>query len=137
MSLFPLISARWHALIADYGAAAVLALAALFARDASSGARATGFVIAAALLVGSLITAYPLGVVRVLPFRVHSAADYLGAVALIATPFVLDFYASDRGLAQIYIAVGVADVVLSLCTDYRDPAAEASRRGSGAGSARA
>jgi len=36
----------------------------------------------------STVTDYPLGIVKVLPYRAHLAIDALGAVALAATPFV-------------------------------------------------
>jgi hypothetical protein len=36
----------------------------------------------------STLTDYPLGVVKVLPFKAHLALDALGALALAATPFV-------------------------------------------------
>jgi nucleotide-binding universal stress UspA family protein len=39
------------------------------------------------LIVGS-ITDYPLGIVKVLPFKAHLAIDAMGALALAATPFV-------------------------------------------------
>ena len=45
--------------------------------------------IAAAVHAGySVFTKYPLGIVKVLPYRAHLAIDALGAVALAATPFV-------------------------------------------------
>jgi hypothetical protein len=36
----------------------------------------------------STITDYPLGIVRLIPFKVHLGLDALGAVALATTPFV-------------------------------------------------
>ena len=36
----------------------------------------------------STVTDYPLGVVKVLPFKAHLAIDAIGALALAATPFV-------------------------------------------------
>jgi hypothetical protein len=36
----------------------------------------------------STMTSYPLGVVKVLPFKAHLALDAVGAIALAATPFV-------------------------------------------------
>jgi hypothetical protein len=44
---------------------------------------------AAAIHAGySTLTDYPLGIVKLLPFKAHLALDALGAVALAATPFV-------------------------------------------------
>ena len=129
MSLAKLIPARVHALITDYGASLLLIIAALVASDASSEARWTGGVIGAVILLGSLITAYPMSMVKAIPFRVHSAMDYLGGLALIAAPFLLDFYDTDEGLSTLYIVVGVADILLSLVTDYEDPAAVQTEHG--------
>jgi len=36
----------------------------------------------------STLTAYPLGVVKLIPFKAHLALDAIGALALAATPFV-------------------------------------------------
>src|SRR5919206_1285303 len=36
----------------------------------------------------STLTSYPLGIVKLLPFKAHLALDALGALALAATPFV-------------------------------------------------
>ena len=44
---------------------------------------ATGVVVGAVVLVVSMLTKYPLGVAKVLPFTVHSAGDYLAAALLI------------------------------------------------------
>lgn len=129
MSLAKIVPANVHALLADYGAAALLLLAVLLADDPSTAARNVGLIMGVGLLLGSLFTAYPLGVVRVIPFRLHSAADYLGALVLILAPFVFGFYDTDKGLATFYIVLGVADVALSLITDYDDPAAQATRTG--------
>ena len=68
-----------------------------------------------------LLTNYPLGVFKVIPFVVHSAGDYLGAAALTAAPFVLGFAGSDGGLAAFYVARGGTLVAVSLITDYSDP----------------
>jgi hypothetical protein len=40
----------------------------------------------------STLTDYPLGVVKVIPYKVHLALDALGAVALAATPFLSGQY---------------------------------------------
>jgi hypothetical protein len=44
----------------------------------------------------SMLTDYPLGVVKVLPYRAHLALDAVGALALAATPFVTGQYKKGR-----------------------------------------
>jgi hypothetical protein len=44
----------------------------------------------------SLLTRYPLGAVKVLPFQAHLALDAAGALALAATPFVTGQYRQGR-----------------------------------------
>jgi hypothetical protein len=53
----------------------------------------------------STITKYPLGIVKVLPFKAHLALDALGALALAATPFVTGQY--KKGPSQWVPHVGV------------------------------
>ena len=77
MSLVRLLPAWLHA-VADYAVGAVLILAALMV-GGTSGAVGTGVVVGVTVLAVSMMTRYPLGVVKVLPFQVHSAGDYLAA----------------------------------------------------------
>jgi hypothetical protein len=51
------------------------------------------------------LTDYPLGVVKVIPYRVHLAIDAIGAVALAATPFVTGQW--KRGPSQWVPHVGL------------------------------
>jgi hypothetical protein len=44
----------------------------------------------------STVTDYPLGVVKLLPYKAHLAIDALGALALAATPFVTGQFAKGR-----------------------------------------
>ena len=44
----------------------------------------------------STVTSYPLGIVKLIPYRVHLAIDALGAVAIAATPFVTGQYREGR-----------------------------------------
>ncbi|MDA0180575.1 hypothetical protein OJ997_09750 [Solirubrobacter phytolaccae] len=49
--------------------------------------------VAGAVHVGyAMLTDYPLGVVKVIPYKAHLAIDALGAVALAATPFLTGEY---------------------------------------------
>ena len=117
MSLIRLLPAWFHA-IADYAVAASLIVVAL-AVGGSDEAVATGVVVGAVVAVVSMLTRYPLGVWKVLPFTVHSAGDYLAAALLVAAPFALDFTDSDGGLAAFYVVAGLAVLAVSLITNYQ------------------
>ena len=54
----------------------------------------------------SLLTDYPLGAVKLIPFKAHLALDALGALALAATPFVTGQY--KQGRRQWLPQVGLA-----------------------------
>ncbi|MDQ1380003.1 MAG: hypothetical protein QOG65_2925 [Actinomycetota bacterium] len=120
MSLTKWVPAWIHG-VGDYGAGLALVIVTL-AVGGTRRAVATGLVVGIALLAVSLVTRYPLGAVKAIPFRVHSAGDYLGSLLLIVAPFVLGFHSRDEGLTAFFIAVGVVVILLSLVTDYDDPA---------------
>ena len=118
MSLVKLLPAWFHA-IADYGVAGALIVGSLLTTSAPDKAVATGVVVGAVVLAVSVLTKYPLGVVKVLPFTVHSAGDYLAAALLILGPFVVGFDGSPGGLTAFYIAAGAAVLAVSLITNYQ------------------
>ena len=117
MSLVKLLPAWFHA-VADY-AVGILLIVVAIAADGSAGATATGVVVGAVVLVVSMLTKYPLGVAKVLPFTVHSAGDYLAAALLIVSPFALNFNDTDSGLTAFYIVAGIAVLAVSLITNYQ------------------
>ena len=117
MSLVKLLPAWFHA-IADYAVGGLLVIVAL-ATNGSDEAVATGVVVGVVVLVVSAMTRYPLGIVKVLPFTVHSAGDYLAAALLLVAPFALDFNDSDGGLTAFYLAAGAAVLAVSLVTNYQ------------------
>ena len=117
MSLVRLLPASLHA-VADYAVGALLVIVAI-AVGGSAGAVATGIVVGATVLVVSMLTKYPLGVVKVLPFTIHSAGDYLAAALLLAAPWVLNFADGDTGLTVFYIVAGLAVLAVSLVTNYQ------------------
>jgi hypothetical protein len=117
MSLVRLLPAWLHA-IADYAVGAALIVVAL-AVGGSDGAVATGVVVGVTVLFVSMLTKYPLGVAKVLPFTVHSAGDYLAAGLLLAAPWVLNFADGDPGLTAFYVVAGIAVLAVSLITNYQ------------------
>jgi hypothetical protein len=117
VSLIKALPAWLHA-VADYAVGLSLIIVAL-ASGAEGKAVATGVVVGVVVLIVSMLTKYPLGVAKVLPFTIHSAGDYLAATLLIVAPFALDFYSSDKGLAIFYIVAGIAVLAVSLITNYQ------------------
>jgi hypothetical protein len=117
MSLVRILPAWFHA-IADYAVGGLLIVVAL-AVGGSAEAVATGVVVGAVVLVVSMLTRYPLGVAKVLPFTLHSAGDYLAAALLLIAPFALGFSDSDGGLTAFYIVGGLAVLGVSLMTNYQ------------------
>ena len=117
MSLVRLLPAWFHA-IADYAVAGSLIVVAA-AVGGTTAAVATGIVVGAVVALVSMLTKYPLGVVKVLPFTVHSAGDYLAAALLVTAPFVLNFRSSDTGLTVFYVVAGIAVLAVSLVTNYQ------------------
>ena len=117
MSLVRFLPAWFHA-IADYAVGITLIAVALIV-GGTGVAVATGVVVGAVVLVVSMLTRYPLGVAKVLPFTVHSAGDYLAAALLVLAPFVLGFTDTDGGLAAFYVVAGLAVLAVSLVTNYQ------------------
>ena len=117
MSLVRLLPAWLHA-IADYAVGAGLIVIAI-AVGGNGKAVATGVVVGATVLAVSMLTKYPLGVAKVLPFTVHSAGDYLAAALLLVAPFALNFHSTDTGLTAVYIVAGIAVLGVSLVTNYQ------------------
>lgn len=77
------------------------------------------YVLAAAHLILTLLTAYPLGVVKVIPFPLHGAIELLAGVALVALPWLLGFANSDVLARNIYVASGAVLFIAWLVTDYK------------------
>jgi hypothetical protein len=117
MSLVRLLPAWLHA-IADYAVGAGLIIIAL-AVGGTTGAVATGVVVGITVLAVSMLTRYPLGIFKVLPFTIHSAGDYLAAVLLLFAPFALNFSGSDGALTAVYLVSGIAVLAVSLVTNYQ------------------
>ena len=117
MSLVRFLPAWLHA-IADYVVGGALIAIALIV-GGSAAAVATGVVVGAVVLVVSALTRYPLGVVKILPFTLHSAGDYLASALLLASPFALRFNSGDPGLTALYLAAGAAVLGVSLVTNYQ------------------
>ena len=110
------LSPRAHGVM-DYLSAALFYLApALF--DFGGTPAIVSRVLAVGYLAFSLLTAYPLGLARVIQFRMHVAFDGVLALVLLAAPWLFGF--SDVESARnFFLAMGVVSIVVVTLTDAR------------------
>lgn len=109
--------------VLDYAlAAAFLLLPGLL--GFSPSAEGVSYLIGIAYVVASLVTNYPLGLFKLIPFPVHGLLESIMAAAWIAFPWVLGF-AGDPAARNFYVIAGVGLLAVAALTDYK--AAETSR----------
>ncbi len=84
----------------------------------SHNGRATGVVIVLGLLTlaYSLLTDYPLGLFRLMPFSVHLGLDAVSGVILIVSPYLLDF-SEDASWPHVFL--GVSELVVVALSPWR------------------
>jgi len=76
------------------------------------------YVLAAVHLTMTLITAFPLGVVGVIPFPVHGAIEAVMAVALVAMPWLAGF--EQEAAARNFFMISAGALALTwMLTDYK------------------
>jgi hypothetical protein len=65
----------------------------------------------------STMTDYPLGIVKVIPYKVHLALDFVGAVAIAATPFVTGQWKKGRRQWVPHVALCAFELASLAMTD--------------------
>lgn len=109
------ISPRIHGMI-DYGtSAAVAATPAVL--DIPKAARALFEGLATGYTGLSSVTDYPLSLKRLVPFKIHGAAELAVAAILPAMPWLLGF-ADDRAARNMCFGLSALTVVVSALTDW-------------------
>ena len=99
----------------DYAAVLVLLVApTLF--GFGGAARTLSYALALAHGGLSLLTAYPLGAVKIIPFTVHAGIELAASLFMIGVPLLFGFTGSARGF---FLGAGVVLGVVWLVTDYR------------------
>jgi len=84
------------------------------------GSRAASlcYVLAALHTAITLLTAFPMGLLKMIPFPVHGGLEALMAPLLVAAPWLVGF--SRVGPAKVfYIAAGITLAAVWLLTDYK------------------
>jgi hypothetical protein len=106
--------------VVDYSAGALL-LTAFPKLTGIEGTRSARQVrIAGAVHAGySTITDYPLGIVKLLPYKAHLAIDALGALALAAVPFVTGQHKKGRDQWVPHVGLCLFELASLAMTDPR------------------
>ncbi|MEJ7848715.1 MAG: hypothetical protein WKF92_11575 [Pyrinomonadaceae bacterium] len=84
----------------------------------SSGPSTISYALAAIHFTETILTAFPLGLVSLLPFTVHGAIEFLISFVLVAMPWIAGF-ASEIGSRNFFIGAGILIFVVWLTTDYK------------------
>jgi hypothetical protein len=110
-----LIDARLHGAL-DYVAVAVFALAPfLFRLEGTPALICWGLAIVHLLL--TILTKFPAGIIRVIPFVSHGAPEIVVSVGLVFSPWMFG-YAPGSPARRFFVAAGAALFLLWLLTDY-------------------
>lgn len=111
--------------ILDYALAAMFLLApSLF--GFTEVAATASYVIGVVYIGTSLLTRYPLGALKVIPFPTHGVLESVMAAAWIVMPWLLGF-AGDAAARNFFVIAGVGLLVVALLTDYKASQAHSSR----------
>jgi hypothetical protein len=116
MANMNIINSKVHGIL-DY--AVVIGFAFVPTLLGFTGLPATiSYVLAAVHLLLTLVTAFPLGVIKIVPLPLHGAIEFVVSIALFALPWILKF-ASDTAARNFYLGAGVLIFVVWRITDYK------------------
>lgn len=103
--------------VLDYALALAFILAPRLA-DFSLPATRISTLIGVVYLGASILTRYPLGVVRMIPFPLHGVIESIFAASWIVMPWLFGF-AEDVVARNFFIAAGIGLLIVAALTDYQ------------------
>ena len=111
-----ILSPRVHGYL-DYLLVALFLLApTLFGMSSVPGM--ISYALAVVHLTETFFTAFPLGLVNLIPFTIHGASEFLISFVLIAMPWVAGF-AAEAPARNFFVGSGILIFVVWLTTDYK------------------
>lgn len=114
--MFRFLSARRHAVV-DYALALAFLVAPSVAQFSALPA-ALAYSSGVIYVAGSLMTQYPLGWMKRMPFPAHGLWEVVMACLWILAPWFLGF-SSEVSAANFFVLSGVALLFVAAITDYR------------------
>src|SRR3954447_19861091 len=113
------VSPQVHGVL-DYPLAAILIAGPLVLDFDYEAATVIALVFGAGAAVLAVATAWPTGIVKIIPPLLHGYADTIVTLALIVLPFAVGF--SHRTSALVfYVVVGAAGLLATLATRFEPP----------------
>lgn len=109
------LSSRAHGYL-DYLVVLWLSVAP-FVGGFSGRAAGACYVVAMLHFAVTLLTAEPLGLVKLIRFRMHGALELVTSLFLVAMPWLVGFY-EIAAARNIFVATGIGVAVLWFVTDY-------------------
>src|SRR5215468_3286334 len=103
--------------VLDYPLAAVLIVLPLVLSFDDNAAKWIAFALGIGAAVLAVGTAWPTGIVRIIPPLLHGYADLAVTVALIVLPFIVGFEDHTTALV-VYLVVGVGGLAATLATRF-------------------
>lgn len=76
------------------------------------------YVLAVVHAAMTLLTAFPLGAIKIIPFPVHGVIEIVAGVAILLAPWILGF-TDGLDAKYFYVCAGIAILVVVFLTDYK------------------
>lgn len=112
-----ILNAKVHGYF-DFALMAALMFGPSFLGFTETAAASAAYGFALALLGVVLLTNYPFGIFKAIPFPVHGALEFIASFALALTPGFLG-YGDAANIRNFFIALGSGLFLIWLLTDYR------------------
>ena len=77
------------------------------------------YILAGGYLVITLLTDFPLGFLRVLPFPVHGKLELVSGLMFLAAPFLFGFADENETARNLFMGSGVVFLLVYFLTDWR------------------
>ncbi len=108
-----IFSTKAHGVLDYLMGIALLAVPSILQLDSNSAEGMILYTLGAILLVYSVFTNYELGIIKVIPMKVHLTLDIFSGIFLASAPWVLRF---EDQVCIPFIILGVAEIVAGITT---------------------
>jgi hypothetical protein len=109
------ISVRAHGIL-DYGTVAAFSLIPTIFKLAATPAYLC-YLLAVIHLLMTVLTRFPLGIIRVIPLGVHKTVEAVVGPVLVVSPWILGF-STEKIARNVFISAGVVIFAVWLLSEY-------------------